>query len=53
MVLREDISSRTVERVEWFGQGEEIASIDVYNRYGWRSKRSLPYRSWSTHLDII
>lgn len=33
--------SRTVDRVEWFGQGEEIISIDVYNRYGWRSKRSL------------
>ena len=52
MVLREDILSRTVERVEWFGQGEEVVSIDVYNRYGWRSKRSLLTEAGQPYLDI-
>ena len=52
VVLREDILSRTVERVEWFGQGEEIVSIDVYNRYGWRSKQSLLTESGQPYLDI-
>lgn len=52
VVLREDILSRTVERVEWFGQGEEIASIDVYNRYGWRSKQSLLTETGQPYLDI-
>lgn len=52
VVLREDILSRTVERVEWFGQGEEIASIDFYNRYGWRSKRSLLTEAGQPYLDI-
>ena len=52
VVLREDILSRTVDRVEWFGQGEEIVSIDVYNRYGWRSKRSLLTESGQPYLDI-
>ena len=52
VVLREDILSRTVERVEWFGQGEEIVSIDVYNRYGWRSKRSLLTEAGQPYLDI-
>ena len=28
IVLREDLLTRTVDRVEWFGQKEEIASID-------------------------
>ena len=52
VVLREDILSRTVDRVEWFGQGEEIVSIDVYNRYGWRSKRSLLTEAGQSYLDI-
>ena len=52
VVLREDILSRTVERVEWFGQGEEIVSIDVYNRYGWRSKQSLLTEVGQPYLDI-
>ena len=52
VVFREDILSRTVERVEWFGQGEEIVSIDVYNRYGWRSKRSLLTEAGQPYLDI-
>ena len=52
VVLREDILSRTVERVEWFGQGEEIVSIDVYNRYGWRSKQSLLTEAGQPYLDI-
>ena len=52
VVLREDILSRTVDRVEWFGQGEEIISIDVYNRYGWRSKRSLLTEAGQPYLDI-
>ena len=52
VVLREDILSRTVDRVEWFGQGEEIVSIDVYNRYGWRSKQSLLTESGQPYLDI-
>ena len=52
VVLREDILSRTVERVEWFGQGEEVVSIDVYNRYGWRSKRSLLTEAGQPYLDI-
>ena len=52
VVLRGDILSRTVDRVEWFGQGEEIVSIDVYNRYGWRSKRSLLTEAGQPYLDI-
>lgn len=52
VVLREDILSRTVDRVEWFGQGEEIISIDVYNRYGWRSKRSLLTEAGQPYLNI-
>ena len=52
VVLRGDILSRTVERVEWFGQREEIVSIDVYNRYGWRSKRSLLTEAGQPYLDI-
>lgn len=52
VVLRGDILSRTVDRVEWFGQGEEIASIDFYNRYGWRSKRSLLTEAGQSYLDI-
>lgn len=52
VVLREDIFSRTVDRVEWFGQGEEIVSIDVYNRYGWRSKQSLLTEAGQSYLDI-
>lgn len=52
VVLREDILSRTVDRVEWFGQREEIVSIDVYNRYGWRSKRSLLTETGQPYLDI-
>ena len=52
VVLRGDILSRTVDRVEWFGQGEEIASIDFYNRYGWRSKRSLLTEAGQPYLDI-
>ena len=52
VVLRGDILSRTVERVEWFGQGEEIVSIDVYNRYGWRSKQSLLTEAGQPYLDI-
>ncbi|MDU6947593.1 MAG: accessory Sec system glycosyltransferase GtfB [Streptococcus parasanguinis] len=52
VVLREDIFSRTVDRVEWFGQREEIVSIDVYNRYGWRSKRSLLTETGQPYLDI-
>ena len=52
VVLREDILSRTVDRVEWFGQGEEIVSIDVYNRYGWRSKQSLLTEAGQPYLDI-
>lgn len=52
VVLREDILSRTVERVEWFGRGEEIVSIDVYNRYGWRSKQSLLTDAGQPYLDI-
>ena len=52
VVLRGDILSRTVDRVEWFGQGEEIASIDFYNRYGWRSKQSLLTEAGQPYLDI-
>ena len=52
IVLREDLLSRTVDRVEWFGQKEEIASIDVYNRYGWRSKKSLLTDAGQPYLDI-
>ena len=52
VVLRGDFLSRTVDRVEWFGQGEEIASIDFYNRYGWRSKRSLLTEAGQPYLDI-
>ena len=52
VVLRGDILSRTVDRVEWFGQGEEIVSIDVYNRYGWRSKQSLLTETGQPYLDI-
>ena len=52
VVLRGDILSRTVDRVEWFGQGEEIVSIDVYNRYGWRSKQSLLTEAGQPYLDI-
>ena len=52
VVLQEDILSRTVDRVEWFGQREEIVSIDVYNRYGWRSKRSLLTETGQPYLDI-
>lgn len=39
LVFRKDYLSRTVDRVEWFGQGETIAMIDYYNRYGWRHKQ--------------
>ncbi|EFX38611.1 putative accessory Sec system glycosyltransferase GtfB [Streptococcus parasanguinis ATCC 903] len=52
VVLRGDILSRTVDRVEWFGQREEILSIDVYNRYGWRSKQSLLTEAGQPYLDI-
>ena len=52
VVLRGDILSRTVDRVEWLGQGEEIISIDFYNRYGWRSKRSLLTEAGQPYLDI-
>lgn len=52
VVLRGDILSRTVDRVEWFGQGEEIVSIDVYNRYGWKSKQSLLTEAGQPYLDI-
>ena len=52
VVLRGDILSRTVDRVEWFGQGEEIASIDFYNRYGWRSKQSLLTEAGQPYFDI-
>ena len=52
VVLREDILSRTVDRVEWFGQREEILSIDIYNRYGWRSKQSLLTEAGQPYLDI-
>ena len=44
--------SRTVDRVEWFAQAEEIVSIDVYNRYGWRSKQSLLTEAGQSYLDI-
>jgi len=33
-------------------QGEEIVSIDVYNRYGWRSKQSLLTEAGQPYLDI-
>ena len=52
VVLRGDILSRTVDRVEWFGQGEEIVSFDFYNRYGWRSKRSLLTEAGQPYLEI-
>ena len=52
VVLRGDILSRTVDRVEWFAQAEEIVSIDVYNRYGWRSKQSLLTEAGQSYLDI-
>lgn len=52
VVLRGDLLSRTVDRVEWFGQGEEIVSSDVYNRYGWRSKQSLLTEAGQPYLDI-
>ena len=52
VVLRGDILSRTVDRVEWFAQAEEIVSIDVYNRYGWRSKQSLLTEAGQPYLDI-
>ena len=52
VVLRGDILSRTVDRVEWFAQAEEIVSIDVFNRYGWRSKRSLLTEAGQPYLDI-
>ena len=29
VIFRKDVLSRTVGRVEWFGQGEEIATIDL------------------------
>lgn len=44
--------SRTVDRVEWFGQKEEIASIDFYNRYGWRSQQSLLNEGAQPYLEI-
>ena len=52
IVLREDLLSRTVDRVEWFGQKEEIASIDFYNRYGWRSQQSLLNEGAQPYLEI-
>ena len=52
IVLREDLFSRTVDRVEWFGQKEEIASIDFYNRYGWRSQQSLLNEGAQPYLEI-
>ncbi|KXT74718.1 hypothetical protein STRDD10_00747 [Streptococcus sp. DD10] len=39
LVFREDYQARTVERVEWFGQGQTVTMIDYYNRYGWRYKQ--------------
>ena len=52
IVLREDLLSRTVDRVEWFGQKEEIVSIDFYNRYGWRSQQSLLNEVAQPYLEI-
>ena len=52
IVLREDLLSRTVDRVEWFGHKEEIASIDFYNRYGWRSQQSLLNEGAQPYLEI-
>ena len=52
IVLREDLLSRTVDRVEWFGQKEEIASIDFYNRYGWRCQQSLLNEVAQPYLEI-
>ncbi len=37
---------------EWFGQGEEIVSIDAHNRHGWRSKQSLLTETGQPYLDI-
>ena len=52
VVLLGDILSRTFDRVEWFEQEKRIASIDFYNRYGWRSKRSLLTEAGQPYLDI-
>lgn len=52
VIFRKDVLSRTVGRVEWFGQGEEIATIDLYNRYGWRSKQSLLDERGQAYLEI-
>ena len=52
IVLREDLFSRTVDRVEWFGQKEGIVSIDFYNRYGWRSQQSLLNEGAQPYLEI-
>ena len=52
VIFRKDFLSRTVGRVEWFGQGEEIATIDLYNRYGWRSKQSLLDERGQAYLEI-
>ena len=52
IVLREDLLSRTVDRVEWFGQKEEIVSIDFYNRNGWKSQQSLLNEVAQPYLEI-
>ncbi|MFR4639155.1 MAG: accessory Sec system glycosyltransferase GtfB [Streptococcus parasanguinis] len=53
VVLREDILSRTVDRVEWFGQGEEIVSIDVYNLLWLEKQAESPYmKPVNRYLDI-
>ena len=52
IILRKDIQSRTVERVEWLGEGDTVLTVEDYNRYGWRSRQRLLEEDGQTYLEI-
>ena len=52
IILRKDIQSRTVEYVEWLGEGDTVLTIEDYNRYGWRSRKRLLEEDGQTYLEI-
>ena len=52
IILRKDIQSRTVEYVEWLGEGNTVLTVEDYNRYGWRSRKQLLEEDGQTYLEI-
>ena len=52
IILRKDIQSRTVEYVEWLGEGNTVLTVEDYNRYGWRSRKRLLEEDGQTYLEI-